>query len=87
MFARVSLRRVFLRALFREGSLTSVLRLGVRVRHAAVSRQSTVTKHGARCRVTGRARQVLRFAFLSRMQLRLAAAEGRLPGVKLGRGR
>jgi len=83
--ASVTLRRLLLRALLREASLSLFTKTLVAQRLHALSTWSRVTKHRTRCLSTGRARQARRRHLLARMQLQSLHAEGMLPSLQHSR--
>ncbi len=78
-------KRVCLRALKRDASLSFQQKIATGVALTYLPKQSRLTKITTRCRVTGRSHQALRNVQLARMEFRRAMREGFLTGLKLGR--
>lgn len=79
--ARVSLRRLVLRAVLKDHHIPIACRLLAGQHLRRLWGLSSLTRHTRRCRISGRPRQVLRRFGLARMHLRQQFHERLLPGV------
>jgi len=79
--AKVQLKRQVLRLLTKDQHLPLMNRLLAAQRLRTLTSWATATRMRKRCRVSGRPRQVLRFAGLARMHLRQQLHERLLPNV------
>jgi ribosomal protein S14 len=78
-------KRIILRALARDASLSVWRRISVSLAVSSLPRQSRTTRANTRCRVSGRAHQAFRNVQLARMEFRRAMREGSMVGLRLGR--
>lgn len=81
-FARIEEKRLMLRALLKDRSLSLDIRFEVSLELNALPRHSARTKINNRCVRTGRAKSVYRQFKMSRICVRELMAMGALPGLK-----
>lgn len=81
MAARYAAKRVRLKAMAKDPSLSPEERFNARLKLAVLPRNSSPTRLRLRCELTGRPRGNYRKFKLSRVALRDLASKGQIPGM------